>query len=340
MSNCPSCLTFGKFIHKEKTMFSKKIDSFIQLLFVVVLLAYFFPDGAGEATITYLDGIAKVGIFFIFFFYGLKLNIQEVWAGISNWRVHLVVQLATFLLFPLLVLGVQPFFYAANQEVIWLGFFFLAVLPSTVSSSVVMVSMARGNVPAAIFNASISGFIGMLVTPAWMSPFASTVGMKSEMTTIYLNLFLEVLLPVILGLFLNPWGGTWARKQAKKLALMDKATILLIVYKSFAASFLLGIFSSVSWQVMSILCVIVFLFFFLVYGLLTFLARKLQFTLEESIVVVFCGSKKSLVHGTVFSKILFAGSPQLGIILLPLMMYHALQLVFISQIAGKLARRK
>ena len=340
MSNCPSCLTFGKFIHKEKTMFSKKIDSFIQLLFVVVLLAYFFPDGAGEATITYLDGIAKVGIFFIFFFYGLKLNKQEVWAGISNWRVHLVVQLATFLLFPLLALGVQPFFYAANQEVIWLGFFFLAVLPSTVSSSVVMVSMARGNVPAAIFNASISGFIGMLVTPAWMSPFASTVGMKSEMTTIYLNLFLEVLLPVILGLFLNPWGGTWARKQAKKLALMDKATILLIVYKSFAASFLLGIFSSVSWQVMSILCVIVFLFFFLVYGLLTFLARKLQFTLEESIVVVFCGSKKSLVHGTVFSKILFAGSPQLGIILLPLMMYHALQLVFISQIAGKLARRK
>ena len=340
MSNCPSCLTFGKFIHKEKTMFSKKIDSFIQLLFVVVLLAYFFPDGAGEATITYLDGIAKVGIFFIFFFYGLKLNIQEVWAGISNWRVHLVVQLATFLLFPLLALGVQPFFYAANQEVIWLGFFFLAVLPSTVSSSVVMVSMARGNVPAAIFNASISGFIGMLVTPAWMSPFASTVGMKSEMTTIYMNLFFEVLLPVILGLFLNPWGGIWARKQAKKLALMDKATILLIVYKSFAASFLLGIFSSVSWQVMSILCVIVFLFFFLVYGLLTFLARKLQFTLEESIVVVFCGSKKSLVHGTVFSKILFAGSPQLGIILLPLMMYHALQLVFISQIAGKLARRK
>ena len=340
MSNCPSCLTFGKFIHKEKTMFSKKIDSFIQLLFVVVLLAYFFPDGAGEATIAYLDGIAKVGIFFIFFFYGLKLNKQEVWAGISNWRVHLLVQLATFLLFPLLALGVQPFFYAANQEVIWLGFFFLAVLPSTVSSSVVMVSMARGNVPAAIFNASISGFIGMLVTPAWMSPFASTVGMKSEMTTIYLNLFLEVLLPVILGLFLNPWGGTWARKQAKKLALMDKATILLIVYKSFAASFLLGIFSSVSWQVMSILCVIVFLFFFLVYGLLTFLARKLQFTLEESIVVVFCGSKKSLVHGTVFSKILFAASPQLGIILLPLMMYHALQLVFISQIAGKLARRK
>ncbi|MFN3590104.1 MAG: bile acid:sodium symporter, partial [Spirosomataceae bacterium] len=230
--------------------------------------------------------------------------------------------------------------YAANQEVIWLGFFFLAVLPSTVSSSVVMVSMARGNVPAAIFNASISGFIGMLVTPAWMSPFASTVGMKSEMSTIYLNLFLEVLLPVILGLFLNPWGGTWARKQAKKLAVMDKATILLIVYKSFAASFLLGIFSSVSWQVMSILCVIVFLFFFLVYGLLTFLARKLQFTLEESIVVVFCGSKKSLVHGTVFSKILFAASPQLGIILLPLMIYHALQLVFISQIAGKLARRK
>lgn len=321
-------------------MLLKKIDSFIQLLFVVVVFAYFFPNGAEKTFLPYLDNLSKIGVFFIFFFYGLKLNREEVWAGISNWRVHLLVQLTTFLLFPLLILGVYPFFEAANESVLWLGFFFLATLPSTVSSSVVMVSMARGNVPSAIFNASISGFIGMLVTPLWMSPFADTVGMASEMKTIYFHLFLEVLLPVILGVFLNPWGGKWARAQAKKLALMDKATILLIVYKSFAASFLLGIFSSISWSMLAIVAAIIFLLFFFVNVLLTFLARKLRFSIEDSIVVIFCGSKKSLVHGTVFSKIMFATSPQIGILLLPLMLYHALQLVFISQMAGKLGKRE
>ncbi len=136
-------------------------DPFILALIGMIFLAWWIPGmGMGDHTPN-LGMVIDGGIFMIFFLYGLKLNPEKIRQGMRNWRMHLTIQATTFILFPLLVLPFYPLLKNTPYEMLWTAVFFLAALPSTVSSSVVMVSMAGGNVPGAIFNASISGMIGI-----------------------------------------------------------------------------------------------------------------------------------------------------------------------------------
>lgn len=315
-----------------------KLDRFVLALLLTVGLAYLFPQPGAEGSPLPLDGISSLGISLIFFFYGLKLSPEKIKLGLSNWRLHLLVQSTTFLLFPLLVLLFYPLLQNEQQELLWLSLFFLAALPSTVSSSVVMVSLAKGNVPAAIFNASISGIIGILLTPLWIGLFWQSQEGSVDFSSIYGKLLLEIILPVVLGLLLQRWGHALAVTYSKALSRFDRAVILLIVYKSFAESFLEGTFSAIGGLDLLLLFILVLALFFAVYGLVYWLSTLLKFHREDKIAALFCGSKKSLVHGTVFSKVLFGQSAIVGLILLPLMLYHALQILIISVIAGRYGR--
>ncbi|WP_178984820.1 bile acid:sodium symporter family protein [Winogradskyella helgolandensis] len=317
---------------------SIKIDKFVLSIIVIIIFAYFFPEWGIESSNIPIDTISAIGISFIFFFYGLKLNPTQLKAGLKNWKLHLLVQGSTFLLFPLLILLCRPLIQSEAQETIWLAFFFLAALPSTVSSSVVMVSIAKGNIPAAIFNASISGIIGILITPLWMGLFIDNTQTDFDFTDIYLKLIIQIILPVVLGLFLQRYLGELARKYSSKLTLFDKSIILLIIYKSFAASFYNNMFSVVSIVDLLLLFIGVIVLFVIVYSLTGIIARKFHLNKEDQITAQFCGTKKSLVHGTVFSKILFGNMAALGIVLLPLMLFHATQILIISVIASKKAR--
>ena len=159
------------------------------------------------------------------------------------------------------------FFKESLYFTIWLSVFFLASLPSTVSSSVVMVSMAKGNVTSAIFNASISGLIGILMTPLLMSFFFTLE--KSEesgdLMQIFYELLKKVILPIVLGLLFNSFLKKWVIKYSKWIAEFDRLIILLIVYESFSAAFLNKIFSSVPVSVFLILASSVIVLFFVVY---------------------------------------------------------------------------
>jgi sodium/bile acid cotransporter 7 len=274
----------------------------------------------------------------IFFFYGLKLSTAQLLSGIKNWKLHLLVQGSTFLLFPIIVLLIYPFVEGESNELFWLAFLFLAALPSTVSSSVVMVSLAKGNVPAAIINASISGLIGIVITPIWMGLFLNSTTSDFSLSEVYLKLLLQILLPVILGLFLQQYLGKYARKYATQLTLFDKSIILLIIYKSFAESFDQGLFTTVKAIDLAFISMAVIVLFFIMYSTTGYLSRLLNFNTADQITAQFCGTKKSLVHGTVFSKVLLPESLALGIMLLPLMLFHAFQILVISVIAGKLNR--
>lgn len=317
-----------------------KIDKFVLAIILTVILAYFFPQlGAKDSPIP-LDLIGSIGIGFIFFFYGLKLHPDKIKIGLKNWKLHVLVQLATFLLFPIIILLFKPFVTTDNQEMIWLAFLFLAALPSTVSSSVVMVSMAKGNVPAAIFNASISGLIGILITPLWMGLFLQKTSNEFDLTAIYVKLLTEILAPIVLGLLLQRFFGKYTAKYNRQLTLFDKSVILLIIYKSFSESFEGNVFSSVKIIDFAMIFTADILLFFGVYNLIGLVSKKLQFSEEDQITAQFCGTKKSLVHGTVFSKILFSSTISTGIILLPLMLFHATQIFIISVIASKLGLRE
>ncbi|MGJ8593807.1 MAG: bile acid:sodium symporter family protein [Aquaticitalea sp.] len=317
-----------------------KLDKFVLAIIITIVFAYLFPQWGKVDSEIPLNTISTIGISLIFFFYGLKLSPSKLKDGLKNWKLHLLVQASTFLLFPLLVLLVRPLIQNEAQETIWLAFFFLAALPSTVSSSVVMVSMAKGNVPAAIFNASISGIIGVALTPLWMGLFVSEIQSDYDFTEIYIKLVLQIIVPVILGLLLQRFYGAFAQKHSSKLTTFDKSVILLIIYKSFAESFESNIFSTVSIFDLAIILLGVILLFLSVFYLSGFLGKKLYLNKEDQITAQFCGTKKSLVHGTVFSKILFGNMATIGILLLPLMVFHAVQIVIISIVASKFGMRQ
>lgn len=317
-----------------------RIDTFVILIVISIILAYLFPQmGASDSPVP-MNLISSLGISFIFFFYGLSLSSQALREGLKNWKLHVSVQASTFLLFPLLVLPFFPFVKDTSYEMLWLAFLFMAALPSTVSSSVVMVSMAKGNLPGAIFNASISGIIGIILTPLWLLPFIKQTDVAFDFSSIYLQLITEIVIPLVLGLLLRKFLGAWAQKNKRTLSKFDKFIILLIIYKSFVQSFEDDIFSSVSMLEMTGMVGLVVILFIVVYTLTGWFGKLLKFNHADQITNQFCGTKKSLVHGTVFSEAMFGQTSIVGIILLPLMFYHAIQILVISVIATKKGREQ
>ena len=326
---------------RNKKIIVKKlgIDNFIIGIGLMVCLAYFFPEVAEIEDPISLEQLASFGVSFIFFFYGLKLDFQKLKKDLSNWKMHVLIQASTFMLFPILILITYPLFYHTTFDELWLGIFYLAAIPSTVSSSVVMVSIAKGNVTSAIFNASISSLIGLIATPLWINIFIAGETGGFDVSEVMIKLLIQVIIPVTLGISFNKIGISWAEKHKNKLKLFDQSIILTIIYCSFSKSFSENIFQHISLFVIIALLAGLLSFFILFMYLLFTISKKLKFNREDSITVMFCGSKKSLVHGTVFSKILFPNTPILGILLLPLMIYHAMQLIAISFIAQKLAKQ-
>jgi sodium/bile acid cotransporter 7 len=315
------------------------LNGFFFLLIGTILLAWIVPSIGTDQSPLQLPKIAEYGVTLIFFFYGLKLNPKSLISDLSNWRLHLLVQISTFILFPVIILLVKLAFPVYFSSLLGLGIFYLATLPSTVSSSVVLVSIAGGNLPSAIFNASISSIIGIFITPIWMSAvLEKTLGVFSIGHTI-LKLCLEVLLPVILGLLLNRKLGAWASQYKTSLRNFDQFIILLIVFTSFCESFSGKMFNGFSFAELFLLGALMLIFFLLVFGLMYMFSIWLRFNRADRITVIFCGSKKSLVQGAVMGKVMFPDQSILGVVLLPLMMYHALQLLAGSTIAKAMGNK-
>ncbi|MBQ2821833.1 MAG: bile acid:sodium symporter [Thermoguttaceae bacterium] len=316
------------------------IDSFILLLFFSIFAAWIYPAlGASENTFS-LATVAKYGVSIIFYFYGVRLNWSKIYEGLKNYRLHFLVHFSTFIIFPLIVLPFTLFFSDCADEGtkwLWYGIFFCAALPSTVSSSVVMVNIARGNIPAAIFDASISSLLGVFITPIWMQIFLSSSDVGRELGSVIFNLVLMVIVPVLLGIFSHKILGNFSVKYDKLLRKLDQFIILLIVYTSFCHSFANDMFQGMSALTLLLLSTGMVTLFFTVYFIECCLCFFLKFNREDRITALFCGSKKSLVHGATMSKVILPDPHLAGVLLLPTMLYHAYQLIIVSIIARKFA---
>ncbi|MFD2720771.1 bile acid:sodium symporter family protein [Hymenobacter monticola] len=315
------------------------LDWFLLALLGVVALAYFAPGLGSKASPVPWHTITTVGVALVFFFYGLKLSTEKLRAGMRNWRLHLLVQLATFALFPALALLVKPFFGGESGGMLWQSIFFLCALPSTVSTSVVMVSIAGGNLPAAIFNASISSLLGIVLTPLLTSLFLHTGTGGGQLWGLATQLLWQVVLPVGAGVLLHSRFNAFVEERKAGLRIFDQITILLIVFTAFCDSFAEGIFSRYGLGDIVKLSAGMVALYLVVFGLIWGLCRALGFARADQIVAVFCGSKKSLVHGSVMASLLFPASAATGLILLPLMLYHALQIILASSMAQYLGRQ-
>lgn len=310
-------------------------DWFITGILLMIVLAWLVPGIGREGSRIELETVVHYGIMLLFFFYGVKLSPGELKKDLSNWRLHVLIQSITFILFPLVVLLFRPLMLNTPYEMLWLAVFFLAALPSTVSSAVVMVSIARGNIPSAIFNASISGIIGILLTPAWMGLFLEQHSEAFSFGEALGDLVVQIVLPVCAGMLVHPYLGAWAKKYNKSIGGFDRSVILAIVYNSFSDSFTGGIFTSIGLKELLVLGAGVIGLFFLIFELTKLIVRMMRFNREDGITVLFCGSKKSLIHGSVFSSVLLAGTPYISLFLVPIMIYHAFQLFYISIVAHR-----
>ena len=309
---------------------------FIAAIFLAIGIAYFFPQGIDLLP---LKTITDIGIGLIFFFYGLKLSPAEFRAGVVNYKVHIVIHVTTFIIFPLLCLLCLPLFEDGLKSDLWIALFFLGTLPSTVSSSVVMVALAKGNLPAAIFNASLSGLIGIVATPLWIG-FILGKSADFDFLVVLQKLCLQIILPLALGLFLQRYFGNFARKYGKQLSLFDKTTIILIIYSSFSNSFTSNLIDSVELDELLKMVAIVLVLFFIVFFGLAYFSKIIGFNTEDKIAAQFCGTKKSLVHGSVMVRVLFGNAANSGLLLLPIMLYHSTQLILVAWFAEKYRKRK
>ena len=338
---------------KTQTMRSVKIPSLLNTLqtslrrewFLVgiigaALLASLFPEPGRSGGVLHGDQIADAGIAIVFFLHGLGISLQNLRDGLSRWKVHVFVQLSTFAVFPLIWLAAAPIVGPSLPEGLALGFCYLCALPSTVSSSVAMTGIARGNVPAAVFNATLSGILGIVLTPLLVAAISGISGQSMPLADAILGISRLLLLPLVLGQVVRPILHNWHQKHKRLTGLLDRWVILVIVYTAFCDSAASGLWrdngaSVLAQTLIGTACLLAFVF-----CMTTWAARRLGFPVEDEISAVFCGSKKTMASGVPMAKLLFGAHPSLGLILLPIMFYHQLQLFVCAMLANRYAMRK
>ncbi|MEJ0091917.1 MAG: bile acid:sodium symporter family protein [Methylocella sp.] len=311
------------------------IDPYLVLLMGTVALAAVLPArGVGAEAMSYAVFVA-VGL--LFFLYGAKLSFRAVVEGLMHWRLQSLVFSSTFILFPMIGLLVTVLLRRWLPPDLALGLMFVCVLPSTVQSSIAFTSIARGNVPAALCCASVSNLFGMVVTPALVALLLSSHGAGFSFKALE-DIGLQLLLPFGMGQILRPWIGKWLAGHKRITSVVDRGSILLVVYAAFSAGVVAGIWSQVGWESLALVLVLDVAMLAAVLAITTFASRRLGFSKEDEIAIVFCGSKKSMATGIPMANILFPGQA-IGLIVLPLMLFHQAQLFACATLAQRYARR-
>ena len=312
-------------------------DNFTLALLGTVTLASLLP--AQGLTAHFFELLTTAAIALLFFLHGAKLSRQAVLAGLGHWRLHLLVMACTFALFPVLGLLLKPLFSAMLTPDLALGMLFLCTLPATVQSAIAFTALARGNVSAAVCSASASSLVGVFLTPllvGWLVLPGGVSG-SGELEAVG-RIMLQLMLPFVAGQVLQPWIGGFVKKHSAGLKFVDQGSILLVVYTAFSAAVMEGLWKQVPLPVLLSLAAACCLLLALALGMTTWGSRLFGFSKEDEITIVFCGSKKSLASGVPMAKVLFAAH-SVGVMLLPLMLFHQIQLMVCAVLAQRYARR-
>jgi sodium/bile acid cotransporter 7 len=312
-------------------------DTYILMLLGTVLLASFLP--AQGVVADWVDQAANAGIVLLFFLHGAKLSREAIVSGAGHWRLHLAVLGTTFVLFPLLGLGLAA--VPGLPPLVASGMLFLTLLPSTVQSSIAFTSIARGNVAAAVCSASFSNLLGLVVSPLLAAMLMAGHGGAGGGVHLTLGqvgkIVLQLLLPFVVGHLLRPVIGGFVTRHKAVIGHVDRGSILLVVYAAFSAA----VAKEHLWQKLpmwelGLIVVLNAVLLAVALGITWWGSRALGFAREDRIVMLFCGSKKSLASGVPIAGVLFAPA-QVGVVILPLMLFHQLQLMACAMIARSMA---
>ncbi|AZR94468.1 bile acid:sodium symporter [Bordetella trematum] len=312
-------------------------DRFTLMLIFTVALASMLPaHGQGVEIFSWITNLA---VALLFFLHGARLSREAIVAGVTHWRLHLTIFSATFVMFPLLGLALRPLLEPLVTTELYLGVLFLCCLPATVQSAIAFTSMARGNVPAAVCSASASSLLGIFVTPLLVGLVLASAASSAPISFDAVGkIMLQLLLPFVLGQVLRPWLGAWVHRRKALLKWVDQGSILLVVYTAFSEAVNEGLWHTTPIPALLALLLACALLLALALAGSEVLGRVLGFSLEDRITLLFCGSKKSLASGIPMAQVIFAGQA-VGAIVLPLMLFHQLQLMVCAVLATRYGRR-
>lgn len=283
--------------------------------------------------------VTNLAIGLLFFMHGAKLSREAIWAGVTHWRLHLLVFSCTFLLFPLLGWGLKPLLAPLVGPELYLGMLFLCALPATVQSAIAFTSLARGNVAAAVCSAATSSLLGIFVTPLLVMLLLGADAGNGDTLGAIRQIMLQLLLPFVAGQLGRRWIGHWVEQNRSWLKNVDQGSILLVVYGAFSAAVVEGLWQSIPLLQLGGLVLACCLLLAVVLVLVEQLARRLGFDTADRITILFAGSKKSLATGVPMAQVLFAGG-SMGAMILPLMVFHQIQLMVCAVLAERYARRR
>lgn len=316
-------------------------DWFLIGMVTAVVLATLFPDVGRHGGVLHADVLADGGIFLIFLFHGVGLSTESMVRGLGNWRLHTAVQAMTYVVFPILWFGMNALFGKMLPHDLMVGFLYLCALPSTISSSVAMTAIGKGNVPGAIFNATLSSLLGIFLTPLIVSLALQTSGGQGlSLADTMLNIAVMLFLPFVIGQTLRVLVGDWFSRYKKYINTFDKLVILMIVFASFCDSVKGGLWRNYGLGTIGVTMLGATVLLFIVIGIGTFTVRRLGFSHEDEVAAVFCGSKKTMASGVPMAQLIFGANPALGVIVLPIMFYHPIQLFVCSVLADRYAQRQ
>ncbi len=312
-------------------------DNFILFLLTMVIIASIFPaHGIG---IKFFNVLTTVAVALLFFLHGARLSRESIMAGALHWRLHLTIFSVTFLLFPILGLALKPVLQRIVAPEFYIGLLYVCCLPATVQSAIALTSIAKGNVPAAICSASTSSLLGIFVTPILVGLIIPHTGTMQISFDAAVKIMLQLLLPFVLGQIMRTWICTWVIKHKKMLKMMDQLSILLVVYTAFSDAIIGGLWQNTTISAIFGLIAGCSILLAIILSVTTFLGKCLKFDTPDRIVLLFCGSKKSLASGVPMAQVLFASSA-VGTLVLPLMIFHQIQLMVCTVLASRYDQRR
>ncbi|MEU0054283.1 bile acid:sodium symporter family protein [Streptomyces sp. NPDC006309] len=308
------------------------IDPYIVLLLGTVGLAALLPAAGTGADVA--SGASTAAIAFLFFLYGARLSTREALAGLTHWRFHLTVLACTFIVFPVFGLAARGLVPAFLTQPLYQGLLFLTLVPSTIQSSIAFTSIARGNVPAAICAGSFSSLAGIVLTPLLVAGLlGGEAGFSADSLVKIVG---QLLVPFLAGQLLRRWIGDFVARHKRVLGLVDRGSILLVVYTAFSEGVNQGVWHQVSAVRLAGLLAVEAVLLAVMLALTWYGGRALGFGREDRIALQFAGSKKSLASGLPMASVLFGAHASLAV--LPLMLFHQMQLMVCAVIAKRRAR--
>jgi solute carrier family 10 (sodium/bile acid cotransporter), member 7 len=309
-------------------------DGFLLAIVTSAVLSSFFP--ARGLGMTLLHGASTVAIFLLFFLYGARIAPREALRGLAHWRLHLTILSFTFLLFPLIGLALRPLSGTWLSPQLYSGLLYLCLVPSTVQSSIAFTSIARGNVPGAIVSASASNLLGVFVTPALVVLVMAGANGRVGLGQIG-DIVVQLLLPFVLGQVSQRWTAGFVKAHNAPLKLVDRGVVVLVVYTAFSQGMSEHMWSQVNGPQLVVLVAVCLALLALMLVVTWYVPKRMGFSRVDNIAIQFCGTKKSLATGLPMAQVLFAGTG-VGLLVLPLMIFHQAQLMACSVLAQRYAR--